>query len=395
MEFNFADRMSDLKGSAIREIFKVIAQPDIISFAGGVPSPDTYPVDALNEISQRLLVGNAAAYLNYGVTNGYPPLIEILKERLTKQGVVKDSDEMMITTGGQQGIDLAAKSILNKGDGLVCENPSFIGALNSFRTYEAELFGVTLQNDGLDVDEIKKTIKENKNIKIAYIIPTFQNPGGVTTSLEKRKKILEICKANGIIIIEDNPYGELRFKGEDVPTIKSLDTDGDTVIYVGSLSKVLSPGMRIGFVVANSKIIGKMEILKQVNDVHTNQFAQALAYEWLKNYDFEEHLEKARLLYKHKCELMLKTMDETFPEFVTYTRPEGGLFILCTINKEGIDSAEVVKACIDKKVAFVPGFTFMVDMTKTSNMFRLNYSTMSDEKIVEGIKILAGVLKTL
>lgn len=394
MEFNFASRMSGVKGSAIREMFKLMAQPDIISFAGGNPSPETFPAKELEEISKRVLSENPVKCLQYGVTEGYAPLIAKVSERLKKQNTLKDTDSVIITTGGQQAIDLGAKAILDAGDGVACETPSFIGALNCFRTYEAKLYGISLEDDGINTDELEKTLKENKNIKILYVIPTFQNPSGITMSLEKRKKVLEICKAHNVVIIEDNPYGELRFEGEDVPTIKALDEDGDTVLYCGSFSKVLSPGLRIGFAVANKKLIEKMVILKQVNDVHTNIFTQVVADEWLSTCDFEAHLDLCREVYKKKCNLMLKTMDETFPDFVTYTRPQGGLFILATIHKD-VDLNELFKKSIEKKVAFVMGNSFMTDIDAKTNCFRLNYSTMDDESIVKGIKILAEVLKNI
>lgn len=394
LNINFASRMDGVKGSAIREMFKLMGDPEIISFAGGNPSPDTFPSEALKEIAARVLCENPAKCLQYSVTEGYAPLVSKVTERLKNQNIYKNGDKVIITTGGQQGIDLGTKAIINPGDGVACETPSFIGALNCFRTYEAKLYGVTLKEDGIDTNELFKTLSENKNIKILYIIPTFQNPMGVTTSLEKRKEILNICKKHNVIIIEDNPYGELRFKGEDVPTIKSLDEDGDTVLYCGSFSKVLSPGMRIGFVCANEKLVDKMVVLKQVNDVHTNIFSQILADEWLANYSFEDHLELCRNVYKKKCDLMLKTMDEEFPSFVSYTRPEGGLFIYCTIDKD-VNTAEIVKESIKRKVAFVPGCNFMTDVDEVTSSFRLNYSTMDDESIVKGIKILSEVLKNI
>ena len=394
MELNFATRMDGVKGSAIREMFKLMGDPEIISFAGGNPSPDTFPANELTKIATEVLNENPAKCLQYSVTEGYGPLSEKVKERLSKQGVYKNGDKVIITTGGQQGIDLGTKAIINPGDGIACETPSFIGALNCFRTYEAKLYGIPLLNDGLDTKELDKTLSENKNIKILYIIPTFQNPMGITTSYEKRLEILDICKKHNVIIIEDNPYGELRFLGEDVPTLKALDKDGDTVLYCGSFSKVLSPGMRIGFVCASEKLVEKMVVLKQVNDVHTNVFSQIIADRWLETCDFEAHLELCRNVYKKKCELMLKTMDEEFPSFVSYTRPEGGLFIYCTIDKN-VDTAQIVKESIKRKVAFVPGCNFMTDVDEVTNSFRLNYSTMDDESIVKGIKILAELLKTL
>ena len=391
MEYQISENMKRVKGSAIREVFKIISKPDIISFAGGIPSPDTFPVEEIKLIIQKSLTEMPALCLQYGITEGYAPLIEKVNERLKKQGTLKDGNTTIITAGGQQGIDLAAKSILNPGDTVIVEEPSFIGALNSFRAYGANLVGVPVLDDGLDLDRIEAILKEDKTVKIIYTIPTFQNPSGITMTAEKRKKLLAICKQYNVIIFEDNPYSELRFTGEPVPTIKALDED-NIVMYFGSFSKILSPGLRVGFTHGMPEIVGKMIVAKQVSDVHTAVLNQVIACEWMTNYDIDAHIEKASALYGRKCALMLSEMDKHFPKSVKYTRPEGGIFIWCTLP-EGFDATGVVKAAIEKKVAFVPGPTFMTDIEKKSNCFRLNFSTMSDEKIIEGIKILAEVLE--
>jgi len=393
IDYIFANRVKDLKGSAIREIFKIIDQPDMISFAAGSPAPEMFPAKELAEISQEILLNNGAVALQYGITEGYAPLRNLVKERMAKRNIGRKNDDCIIVSGGQQGIDLAAKVLLNEGDGVICENPSFIGGLNSFRAYNAKLYGVNIEEDGLNIDELEQTLKENSNIKLIYTIATFQNPSGITMSLDKRKKLLELADKYNVYILEDNPYGDLRFKGEDVPTIKSMDANG-RVIYVGSFSKILSPGLRLGWVVAPAEIIQKVVVVKQVNDVHTNVFSQMLAAEYMKKYCIDEHIEKIRELYGRRCGFMLECMDQYFPDYCTYTRPEGGLFIWCTLP-EGIDTIELSRRAVEKKVAFVPGSTCMVDQNKVCNSFRLNYSTMSEEKIEEGIKILGEVLKNI
>jgi len=393
IDYIFANRVKDLKGSAIREIFKIIDQPDMISFAAGSPAPEMFPAKELAEISQEILLNNGAVALQYGITEGYAPLRNLVKERMAKRNIGRKNDDCIIVSGGQQGIDLAAKVLLNEGDGVICENPSFIGGLNSFRAYNAKLYGVNIEEDGLNIDELEQTLKENSNIKLIYTIATFQNPSGITMSLDKRKKLLELADKYNVYILEDNPYGDLRFKGEDVPTIKSMDANG-RVIYVGSFSKILSPGLRLGWVVAPAEIIQKVVVVKQVNDVHTNVFSQMLAAEYMKKYCIDEHIEKIRELYGRRCGFMLECMDQYFPDYCTYTRPEGGLFIWCTLP-EGIDTIELSRKAVEKKVAFVPGSTCMVDQNKVCNSFRLNYSTMSEEKIEEGIKILGEVLKNI
>ena len=392
MEYLISNNMANVKGSAIREIFKMINKPDIISFAGGNPSPDTFPKEEIKEIINDVLTQKPDMCLQYGVTEGYTPLIEQIEARLKLQGTYCENSQTIITSGGQQGIDLSAKVLLNPGDTVIVEEPSFIGALNSFRTYGANLVGVPMDDDGINIEKAEEAIKNNKNVKIMYVIPTFQNPSGKTMSLKKRKALLELCKKNNVIIFEDNPYGELRFAGENVPTIKSMDTD-NVVMYFGSFSKILSPGLRVGFTHGIPEIMSKVIVAKQVNDVHTPVLNQVIASEWMKRYDIDKHILKAKELYGQKCRLMLSEMDKKFPKSIKYTRPEGGLFIWGTLPNG--DANEAVKICSEKKVAFIPGATFMTNLSKPSGSFRLNYSTMSDEKIVEGIDILAKVLNSM
>lgn len=394
MNITFSEKMSKIKGSAIREIFKVAGDPSYISLAGGNPSPDTFPNVELSKIAEKYLAENPVLSLQYGVTEGYMPLREAVKNRLrNRENIGTENDDLIIVSGGQQGIELCSKCLLNEGDVVIVEEPSFIGALNCFRSFNAKLVGVSVEEDGMNIEELERKIAENDNVKIIYTIPTFQNPSGNTMSLEKRKKLYEVALKNNIIIIEDNPYGELTFDGEKVPTIKSFDTEG-IVLYAGSFSKVLAPGMRIGFCMGCKELIGKMVVAKQVSDVHTPMITQLMAYEFIENYDLDGNIEKARKLYAHKCDVMIKAMDKYFPDTVKYTKPKGGIFIWCTLP-EGFDSIDVSKECMKEKVVFVPGSTFMVDMEKPCNSFRLNYSTMDDERIEKGIEILGNVLTKL
>ncbi len=389
-EFIFANRVQGLKASAIREIFKLLQQPDMISFAGGIPAPEMFPNEELAEIARDILINKGKVALQYGITEGYDPLILALNKRMADFKIGKNEDKLVIVSGGQQGIELAAKVLLNEGDGVIVEKPSFIGALNSFKSFNAEIFSVNVEEDGMNIDELENLLKANKNIKLVYTIPTFQNPSGITMSMQKRQRLLELAEKYDFLILEDNPYGELRFKGEDIAPIKTMD-GSYRVIYVGSFSKILSPGMRVGWVVAHDEIIEKMVVVKQVNDVHTNVLAQMMAVEYLDKYSIDEHIEKIRELYGRRCGLMLECMDKYFPDFVNYTRPEGGLFIWCTLPG-GYDSIEVMKESVKQKVAFVPGYTFMVDMEAKSSCFRLNYSTMGERNIENGIKTLGRVL---
>ena len=392
-ESKISEKMKGVKASAIREIFKVAGKPDIISFAGGLPAPESFPVDAIKKICSDILTEEPVTALQYGISEGYAPLLEQIKKRLTEKfSIDMEKNEMIIVSGSQQGADLLTKVLINEGDGVVCEEPSFIGCLNTFRTYGAKLYGVPVNNDGMDMEILEKTLKENKNIKMIYTIPTFQNPSGITASLETRKKMLELAKEYDVIIMEDNPYGERRFTGSDVPTIKSLDDSGN-VVYIGSFSKVFSPGLRLAYMVFDKGLAEKIVVGKQATDVHTNVFSQMIAARYLKEYDIDESIAKSRDIYKHRCELMLSCMDKCFPKSVTYTRPEGGIFIWVTLP-EGTDTLSLMQEAVEKKVAFVPGNTFMTDIEKPCNSFRLNYSTMPDEKIIKGIEILGDLLKS-
>lgn len=386
----FSDKVKHLEASAIREIFKLLAKPGIISFAGGAPDPNLFPKAEFAEIAKEILETQGNVALQYGVTEGYVPLRDWTRKRLVNQGVITEEDDLIIVSGGQQGIDLATKSLINPGDGVICEEPSFIGGLNCFRSFNAELYGVPVQSDGIDTEKLEETLKAHPNVKLLYTIATFQNPSGITVSLEKRKKILELAEKYDFLIYEDNPYGELRFSGEDVPTFKSMDKNG-RVIYFGSFSKILAPGMRLGFTSAPAPLLERMIICKQTEDVHTNVLSQMIAYEFVTRYSIDEHIAKLRSAYGKKCKLMMDCMDKYFPASVKHTSPEGGLFLYCTMP-EGYDSKELMKLALEKNVAFVPGTSCMIDDKATYSTFRMNYSTASEEDIETGIKALGEVL---
>lgn len=390
MDYRFSDRMSGMRGSAIREIFKFAADPEVISLAGGNPAPELFPNEELADIAAELLRNQPVLSLQYGVTEGYTPLREAVKARLKRvEHIDNADDEVIIVSGGQQGIELSAKALVNEGDTVIVEEPSFIGALNAFRSYNAHLAGVKMDEDGMNIASLEKAVAENKNAKLIYTIPTFQNPMGTTMSLEKRKAVYEIARKNNLIIIEDNPYGDLTFDGTKMPTIKSMDVDG-RVIYCGSFSKILAPGLRIGFVCANKAIVQKIVVGKQISDVHTAMLPQLLAYEYMTRFDLDAAIVKMRANYAHKCRTMLDAIARDFPADVTCTRPNGGLFIWCDLG-HGVDTQALAATCAANKVVYVPGSTFMVDMDKPSSALRLNYSTMSDERIGEGIRRLGAI----
>lgn len=394
MNYNFSDKVCGLKPSAIREIMKYTALPEIIPFAAGNPAPEAFPSEAVAEITKEILADTPIAALQYSITEGYVPLRNKIKERLTSQNCYNaDIDDVVITSGGQQANELSCKVFLNEGDTIICESPSFIGSLNSFRSYGVHLAGVDMDESGIKLDELENAIKTNKNVKVIYVIPSFQNPTGKCMSFERRKGVYELAKKYDIIILEDNPYGELRFGGKDIPTIKSLDTDG-RVIYSGSFSKVVAPGLRVGFVSAPKEIVQKIVVCKQVADVHTNILAQMICYNFIEKYNFEEHLTKLRAIYKRKCQLMLNEVDKNFSSKVSVTRPEGGLFVWGTLP-DGVDMMGFCKKAVERKVAIVPGNAFIMDENGYSNCFRMNYSTPSDEQIIKGCEIVGALSKEL
>ena len=399
MTYQFSDKIASLKPSAIREILKAPKDADTISLAAGNPAPETFPVADLAKFAADIFANDSTTALQYGATDGYEPLRRAVAARQkTVWGIGKavadgDSfnDTTIIVSGGNQGIELCAKVFCNEGDTVICENPTFIGGLNAFRSCGYNTVGVPIEEDGMNVEALEETIKATPNAKLLYIIPTFQNPAGITTSLEKRKAIYEVCKKHGLMILEDNPYGELRFAGEEIPTIKSFDTEG-LVIYCSSFSKILSAGMRVGFVVAPEEVAAKMVVAKQSEDVHTNQFFQMLCYKFMTECDLDAHIAMIREVYGRKCRLMLECLEQELPSSVSFTRPEGGLFIWVTLP-DGVDATAFLKACMAEKLMIVPGATFNCDVSEGSMSFRLNYSTPSDEQIREGVARLGRVAR--
>lgn len=389
-----ADRVKTMKGSAIREMFKRMADPEIISLAGGNPASELFPSEELSKIAGKILMTSPTLALQYGTTDGYPQMKECARKRAEKVNSVGENDEILVMTGANQGIDLTAKALLNKGDAVIVENPSFIGSLNAFRSYECQLVGVKVEYDGMSMGALENALKANKNVKMIYTIPTFQNPTGVTMSLEKRRRMLELAKDYDALILEDNPYGDLRFSGEEAPTVKSLDTDG-RVIYAGSFSKILSPGMRLGYLAAPAPLAEKIEMLKQVNDVHTPMLTQLMCVEFMKKYDIDRYIAKNRELYGKKCAKMIENMEKYFPaDKVKWVAPEGGIFIWCECPSIE-DITPVIDRCLEKKVAIVPGSNFAVDMFAPSNMFRMNYSSATLENIEEGVRRVGEALSEL
>lgn len=394
MKDAFASRMGGLHASAIREILKFTADPSVISFAAGNPAPEAFPVEEVKRITAEILNEEPIAALQYSVTEGYLPLRALLKEDLkARHNIGTELDDIVITAGAQQAIELTCKTLCDPGDVVLCENPSFIGSLNSFKSYEGKLVGVPVEEDGISVEALEQALKANPGAKFLYTIPNFQNPSGATMSLAKRKAVYTLCLQYGVKILEDNPYGELRFAGEDVPAIKTLDTEG-IVYYAGTFSKVLSPGLRVGYLLAPKEAIQKVVVCMQASTVHTSILSQMICYRFMKEVDYAAHLERLREIYRHKSGLMIDGLHVHLGNSITFHEPQGGLFIWCCLP-DGVDMPGFCLNAVKNKVAVVPGTAFMPNDTDRTQCFRLNFSTPTDEQLIKGVEILGGLAKQI
>jgi 2-aminoadipate transaminase len=391
-------RSSTMRASEIREILKLTQQPEVISFAGGLPNPEAFPHKEIQVIVNRLLDNNYSEVLQYGTTEGYTGLREAIIERMKRHKVDLNLENIIIVAGAQQGLTALSLVTLNPGDKVAVSYPTFVGALSVFNLVEAMPIPVPLDEMGMNIDRLEEILeiqkKKNDPIKLVYTVPTFQNPTGVTMTLERRKRLIDLARKYDFFIIEDNPYGELRYSGDYIDLIISLDPpieNKGTTIYLGTFSKTISPGFRVGWVVAQKKLISKMVVAKQSLDLCTNVFSQAIIAEYLHNGLMDPHKEKIKALYKHKRDLMLSNMEKHLPTGIKWTKPEGGLFLWVTLP-EHIDTRELLKKAVIEKVAFVPGNTFSTD-GNIKNTMRLNFSNASDDNIVEGIKRLSNVIR--
>lgn len=384
--------MDRVKPSAIRELLKLGADPEIISFGGGYPDPDIFPIDKLRKVYDAVLLEEGKQALQYTATEGHLGLREKLVKRMEKIGITCDLDNLFIIQGGQQGIDITAKMFIDKGDIIITENPTFLGALVAFNPYEPEFVGVSMDNEGMNMDDLEQLLKQNPRTKIIYTVPDFQNPTGVTMSLSRRKRLVELANEYNVIIIEDSPYREIRYEGEDLPSIKSFDTEG-RVIHIGSFSKILSPGMRLGWIVAEKELAEKLALLKMAADTQNSTLNMHVVNRFMDLYNIDEHIKHISSIYKQKKDLMMDVIAKTFPSNIKYTNPEGGLFTWLTFP-ENVDTTLFMKeyALPEAKVAYVPGSSFFPGEIE-SNHCRINYSYMSEEKIVQGITHLGKLVK--
>ncbi|WP_319507255.1 PLP-dependent aminotransferase family protein [uncultured Methanolobus sp.] len=387
----FADRMENTRKSFIREILKVTQQPEIISFAGGLPNPGLFPVEEIAAASAKVLSDEGKNALQYSTTEGYLPLREFVAQRyLKKNGLQIDPDEILITNGSQQSLDLIGKVFLNKGDRVIIESPGYLGAIQAFSLFEPEFSNVPLLDDGIDTDILDRTLSEG-SAKLFYTVPTFQNPSGITYSRQKRIDTAAILDSHNVICVEDNAYGELRFAGEDLPTIRN---HSDNTILLGSFSKIIAPGLRMGWICARKEVMEKLLIAKQAADLHSNYLSQRIIHQYLLDNDIDKHILKIKDAYGERRDLMVDMMAEHFPQEIGYTKPEGGMFVWVTLP-DGISSMDLFDHAIKENVAFVPGSPFYTEDGIGNNTLRLNFSNSDFKQIEEGIKRLAVCLERL
>jgi 2-aminoadipate transaminase len=390
----YSDRASKMRKSVIRELLKVTQDPEIISFAGGLPNPNSFPIKDLEGIIDHVMEVHGKTALQYGTTQGLTELRELLAERAHKDGINISEEDVSIFSGSQQALDTVGKVFLNPGDTAICGLPTYLGGINAFRSYEANLQGIPLDSDGLRVDileeKIKEMLKEDITPKFIYVVPTFQNPAGVIMPEARRKELINIANEYDLVIVEDDPYGKLRFDTPHIKPIKSYDDEG-RVIYMSTFSKILAPGFRLAWTIASPELTRKMVICKQALDLCTNTFTQFIAAEFMKRGSMDLHIMKICELYKPKRDIMMDSMEKYFPEGYTCNKPKGGMFAWVTLP-EGIDTEIMFLDAIKEKVAYVHGKAFHVDGGGGRSM-RLNFSYSSNEQIVEGMKRLGTVIK--
>ena len=386
---NFSSRMRDIKKSFIREILKAIDKPGMISFAGGLPNPLSFPVDEIAEATKKVLSTDGRNVLQYSTTEGYLPLREFIAQRYKARfGFDADPQDIIITNGSQQALDLTAKVFIDKGDAVAIERPGYLGAIQALSIYEPRFFDAELNDDGINVPQLKKIIEEEKP-KLFYSVPNFQNPSGISYSGKVREEVADIITNSGTYLIEDDPYGELRFMGRDEPSFRQIA--GDKVIVLGSFSKIVSPGIRLGWVYAGKEIINNIVTAKQASDLHSNYFVQRVVCQYLQDNDIEKHIAKIKVLYKEQRDCMVEMIEKYFPEEVTTTKPSGGMFLWATLP-EGVSSFDIFEKAYENNVAFVPGSPFYANRV-CENTMRLNYSNSSNDAIEEGIRKLGKIIK--
>ena len=393
MRMKFAKRIDSLRASDIREILKITQRAEVISFAGGLPAPELFPVEEMKEISRLLMEESGRVALQYSTTEGYEPLRQKIAARIGRKFQTQASaEEVMITSGSQQALDFTGKLFLDAGDVVLCESPTYLAAISAFRAYQPEFIDVPTDDDGMIIEELERILATTDNVKLVYVIPDFQNPTGRTWSRERRRRFIETVSRYGVAVLEDNPYGELRFEGEILPSIKSMDREG-LVIGTGTFSKTFCPGMRIGWLVAAPPVIEKYVLIKQGADLCTSLRNQMEIDLFMERFDFEGNLVRLTALYRQRRNAMVAALEAMMPEGVSFTRPQGGLFLWVTLP-ERIKAIELLKRCLEQNVAFVPGDSFFPN-GGVENTLRLNYSNMPEDRIREGVARLAAAIRSM
>ncbi len=386
----FADRISDVPRSFIREILKLAVDESVISFAGGLPNRDLFPLEEIKKATNKLLEDSGKDVLQYSSSEGFVELREWIADRYRSKHIHVHPDNILITSGSQQGMDLLGKTLLNDGDNVIIEEPGYLGAIQAFSIYKARFHPIPVNEEGIDLNAFHKTVTDHF-IKLFYCVPNFQNPSGISYSEENRKNVAHMLKGKPTILVEDDPYGELRFLGKEKSSFYQLLPEN--TVLLGSFSKTVVPSFRIGWIVANNEIMEKLVIAKQASDLHTNYFGQRIIHQYLKDNDIDEHISKIRQAYGKQRDAMVKAIQEYFPSEIAYTHPEGGMFLWATLPI-GMSALKVFKEAVQQKVAFVPGDPFYVNR-KDVNTLRLNYSSVDEETIRTGIKRLANVMKAM
>jgi 2-aminoadipate transaminase len=396
-EYRYAQRTQRMGSSAIRELLKYTEKPDIISFAGGLPAPDVFPIEEFKAACDRVLREQGAMALQYSTTEGYLPLREMIARHSERYGIKITPENVLITSGSQQALDLLGKIFIDPGDRILVESPTYLAAIQAWNAYGAEFISVPMDDDGMNTDYLEEALRAGP--KFIYVLPNFQNPTGVTLSMERRRKLLALADQYGVPIVEDDPYGQLRYEGEHLPSIVVLDSqfrdDGTpcyrgNVIYLSTFSKTLAPGLRLGWVVAPPEVIGKLVQAKQGADLHTATFNQVVAYEVSRGGFLDRHIHTIRDVYGERRDLMLAAMDRDFPPEVNWTHPQGGLF-LWGVLPTYMDAKDLLTTCLEKKVAFVPGEPFH-PTGGGKNTMRINFSNATHEEINQGIKRLGTAI---
>lgn len=387
IDWTFSKRAQQLQSSVIREILKVTMRPEVISFAGGLPSPETFPVERMRAAFDAVLARNGKVALQYGPTDGYAPLREFLAHSLSSAEATISPEQIMMVSGSQQALDLVGKVLIDEGSKVLVETPSYLGALQAFSVYQPEFVSVDMDDNGLVPASVAQ---KGEGARLLYALPNFQNPTGRTLSIERRFELVQTCARMGIPLIEDNPYGDLCYSGEPLPKMLNMNPDG--VIYMGSFSKVLTPGIRLGYVVAPKPLVRKLEQAKQAADLHTATLTQMVVYEVIKDGFLAEHIPTIRQFYAKQCQVMLDALSRHFPASVTWTTPLGGMFIWVTLPAY-IDSKELLDAAVAQNIAFVPGAPFYAN-APAKNTMRLSFVTVSPERINQGIEKLGQLIKS-